>query len=85
MPDIVLCTKDVRVNLEIQGFHPNGAFGLMGESFGFGSWSKFQYGGWFPPTPTILSHRQGVQEFNSVVTLSTQGWHQIPQVKGSVL
>lgn len=32
MPDIVLYTKDVRVNLEILSSHPYGAYGLMEET-----------------------------------------------------
>ena len=38
-----------------------------------------------PHQQAIPGHQQGVQEFNSVLTLSPQREHQIPHVKGSVL
>lgn len=39
-------------------------------------WGFFSY-------QVILQHQLYVPEFNSILTLSTWGWHQVPQVKGA--
>lgn len=41
----------------------------------------------FPHTghQEVLEYQQGIQEFNSVLTLSAQKWHTIPHVKGFAL
>lgn len=58
MPDIVVGAKDMRVNLEIQGFHPYGAYGLMGETFG----SRTQFQGGRVVSPTQFLDTSGLSE-----------------------
>ena len=51
---------------------------------GWGSWIQFQHAWVFPYQQAVLSCQQGVQGFNSILTLSTWRQSPIPQVKGSV-
>ena len=41
--------------------------------------------GIFPTPSSSLQHQGHVLQFNSILTLYTWRWHQVPQVKGSVL
>lgn len=36
-------------------------------------------------TQPIIKHQQNLQQFNSILTLYSQRWYQIPQVEGSAI